>query len=76
MANKPKIKVAGPGWSDSSEPLDFECARLLPFSPEMIISADDQVVSSFEELEHLIEQEPYRNRDFLEIILLPMIEGG
>jgi hypothetical protein len=76
MDKRPKIKVVGPGWSDRQEPMDFECAKLLPFSREIIISAEDKVISSFEELEHLATLEPFKDREYLEIILLPVIVGG
>jgi hypothetical protein len=76
MERKPKIKVIGPGWSDYAEPLDFDQARLLPFCQDILISLDDQVVASFEELESLASREPYSQKAILEITLLPIMVGG
>ncbi len=76
MEKRPKIRVSGPGWGECGELLDIEAARVLPFSPDILVSVEGQVVSSFAELKRLARRKPYKDLDHLEVTLLPIMVGG
>ena len=72
----PKLKVDGLGWDNSSELVDFEQARYFPYSEELIITVEDQVVSSYDDLVRLAAGDSYKDKEYLEVVFLPMIVGG
>ncbi len=76
MDTKPKLKVSGLGWESAGEIRDFEAAKLFPYGGGALIAVEGQVINSYEELEKLAEQEPYKYKEFLEVIFLPIIVGG
>jgi hypothetical protein len=76
LANKPKLKVSGLGWDFDGKALDFEDARLFPYDGGALIAAEGTVIGSYEDLEKLIEKEPYKYKPFLEVIFLPIMVGG
>lgn len=58
------------------EVLDIDQARYLVFSNAQIV-VEGQPVVSYEELVQLAAQKRYRNREFLEVVLLPIeVAGG
>jgi hypothetical protein len=76
MCNLPKLKVAGLGWDVSGKLIEFQEARYFPFSQDLIITVEDQVVNSYEELISLATVEPFRDKPYLEVVFLPVIVGG
>jgi hypothetical protein len=76
MAGLPRLKISGLGWDETGETHDIEEARYFPFDSEVTISVDGTVVNSFEELVQLAKQELYRDRDFVEVLFMPVIYGG
>ena len=72
----PKLKVDGLGWDNSLELVDFEQARYFPYSEELIITVEDQVVSSYDDLVRLAAGDAYKDKEYLEVVFLPMIVGG
>ena len=76
MVNKPRLKVSGLGWDFDGEVLEFEQARLFPYDGGALIAAEGLVISSYDDLEKMVEIEPYKNKSFLEIIFLPIMVGG
>ena len=76
MQNLPKLKVSGLGWDQGDELLDFQQARYFPFSQDLIITLDGQVVNSYEEMTLLAASRPYQHKPCLEVVFLPVIVGG
>ncbi len=77
MYKLPKLKVISPYWDVAEEVRDFEQGRYLPFSAaSFAVVVEGQVVFSYEELVRLAAEEPYKDKDFLEITLLEIIVGG
>jgi hypothetical protein len=48
----------------------------LAFTEDLIVTLEGQVVNSFEEIKRLAESPGYRDKEFLEIVFLPVIVGG
>lgn len=76
MTKLPKLKVKGLGWDVSEEIRDFEQAKYLPFGHNLIIVVEGQVIESYEDLVQLAAQDRYKNKEFLEVMFLPIIVGG
>ena len=76
MSDFPRLKVSGLGWDTPGELIEFEQARYFPFSPDLIITVDDQVVNSYEEMEKLAEAAICNQKPYLEVVFLPVIVGG
>lgn len=74
--NKPKLKISGLGWDSDGELLEFEQAKLFPYGGGALIAVEGNVLNSYEELEKLAEKEPYKYKQYLEVIFLPIIVGG
>ena len=78
MSSLPKLKVQSLLESDSkSDIYDLEQAKNhFDYESETIVLVEGQVVNSHEELVRLSTQEQYKDREFLEVVLLPFIDGG
>jgi hypothetical protein len=76
MENRPKLQVSGLGWDSGGETRNFEEARLFPYGGGALIAVEGQVINSYEELVKLADQEPYKYKEYLEVIFLPIIVGG
>ena len=77
MTKLPKLKVQGFRSDVSEEIRDFEQARYFPFSgPGMVIVVEGEVVRDYEDIVQLVAQERYKDKEFLEVMFLPIIEGG
>ncbi len=76
MAKLPKLKVKGLGWNVGEEIRDLEQARHFPFRHSVVITVEGQVVRSYEDLLQLIDQERYKDKEFLEVMFLPILGGG
>jgi hypothetical protein len=74
--NLPKLKVSGLGWDETGKLIDFQHARYFPFSQDLIITVDGQVVDSFEEMVRLAERGIFLDKPCLEVVFLPVIVGG
>ncbi len=76
MEKLPKLKISGLGW-DATEGLhNLEEAQYFSFNEDMIVTVEDQVVNSYEEIVQLASREPFKDREYLEVIFLPVIVGG
>ena len=73
MAKFPKLKIKRPFGYPSEEIRDFEQAQYFLFSYAATATpvAEGEVVSSYEELVKLANRDCYRDREFLEVMLLP-----
>ena len=78
MSDLPKLKITS--WRcgyQYVELCDFEKAReFLNFDSSHLITVEGQVLSCYDELVRLATQEPYQDREFLEVELLPLLGGG
>ena len=76
MGNFPQLKVKGLGRSGSEDIRDFEQARHLPFGHGIMIVVEGQVVRSYEALVHFASKDNYKDKEFLEVKILPLLGGG
>jgi hypothetical protein len=77
MANLPKLKVNKAAWSDEGEEMqEFEQGRDFPYHEELIIVAEGQQINSYQDLVNLTLLECNKNKEYIEVIFLPMIVGG
>jgi hypothetical protein len=77
MPGLPKLKVIKSAWSDEPEEIQlFEQAKDFPYHEELVIVAEGRQINSYEDMILLVQQERYRNQEFIEVIFLPMIVGG
>ncbi len=77
MPKLPKLKVSTiRELQPVEEVLDLEQAKYLVFANAIILVEGHRIIS-YEELVQLAAQERYRNREFLEVDLLPIeVAGG
>ena len=79
MARSPKLKVKWFLESFSEETIDLEHAKYrLPLGPPYALSVmlDGQRINSYEELVQLAAQDNYKDREFIEVVVLTTIGGG
>jgi hypothetical protein len=55
---------------------DFDAGKTLPYNKGLIIAVEGRMVSSFEELKDLVEKYHYRDKEYLNVALLPIVLGG
>mgnify|MGYP001046545130 CR=1 FL=1 len=78
MSGLPKLKIKLPFAREEAAVCDLEQAEhYLNWGNETyLIAIDGQVINSYEELIQLATRDCYKDREFLEVWLLPLIEGG
>jgi len=78
MSKLPKLKVQSPfGSGNEGDICNLEQARhRFDYGSESVVLVDGQVVNSYEELTQVVTQERYKDKEFLEVVLLPLIAGG
>ncbi len=76
MTKLPKLKVKGLGWDVSKEICDFEQAKYFPFDHDVVIVVEGQVIRSYENLIQLLDQDRNKDKEFLQVMFLPIIVGG
>jgi hypothetical protein len=54
---------------------EFEKAKSLNYNG-MVVLVDGTRVSSYDELVQLATQDIYKNREFIEVVLMPIVAGG
>ena len=77
MSTFPKLKVTH--WIDgqaSREIFDFEQAPYFLFNYDHLVVVEGTLIRSYEELLELASQDPYKDREFLEVRLETIIGGG
>ena len=74
MSKLPKLKLIMPTGHDKFR----EIEEVENFFPDwgMRVLVEGQMVNSYEELVELASQDKYKNKEFLEVTLLPIIVGG
>ena len=78
MATLPKLKIVRVPSYPSEEILDLEKARytLFSYGPVSTVVVEGHVISSYGELLDLATQERYKDREFLNVELWDIVEGG
>ena len=77
MTKLSKLKVKGFCSDVSEETRDFEQAKYFPFSLYgLVIVVEGEVVRDYEDFAQLVAQERCKDKEFLEVMFLPIIEGG
>ncbi len=76
MAKYPKLHIKRESRESSTEILDFEQARHLPFGKGSIVVIEGKLVNSYDEFLKLFTCGKYNSKEYLDILLLPLIIGG
>ena len=65
-------------WNPVEETHDVEQARHLLFDrgADMLVIVEGQMVSSYEELIQLVEQDNYKDKEALEVVMTPLWPAG
>lgn len=76
MSRLPKLKIKLPAGSPSEEVCEVEQAKYrLDFS-DGVIMVEGQTVHSYDELVDLAIQDKYKDKEYLEVVLVQVIVGG
>ncbi len=77
MSKLPKLKVRKT-WNPVEETHDLEQARHLLFGrgADMLVIVEGQRVDSYEELVQLATQNPYKDKESLEVVMTPLWPAG
>ena len=78
MSKLPRLKLRKPYSHPFEEIRDFEQARyfLFGYGDSAIVQVEGQVINSYDELVQLAAQDCNKDKDFLEVLLLPAVLGG
>ncbi len=77
MSRLPKLKVKRIPFGYSNEEIcDFEQAQNFSYAQGTFVMVEGQVVNSYEELVQLAAQDDYKDREFLEVMLVPSVDVG
>ena len=80
MSKLPKLKVKMPNGNEEIHEFEEAKSSFPNWAIQGILVLIDgqerQVVKSYEELVNMVAQNQYKDREFLEMVLLPFIDGG
>jgi hypothetical protein len=78
MSKLPKLKIRKPCGYPAEEIRDFEQAKYFLFSygPNTLVVVEGRVINSYQELIQLATQGHCKDKEFLEVILTPVVGGG
>jgi hypothetical protein len=76
MPTLPKLKVKKEAWNSKVDIIEFEQAKSFPFDLELIITAEGQQITSYQDLLRLALKDEHKGKEFLDVMFLPMICGG
>ena len=79
MSRLPKLRLKKPFGYPFEEIRDFEQAQYFLFSygASAVVMVEGQVINSYEELVQLATQDCYKDKESLEVVLLPaVVDGG
>ena len=79
MSKLPKLKVNSSFLGEPTDDIcELEQAKYrFSYSSETLMVVEGHVVKSYEELVQLATNDHYKNKEFLEVVLLPaLISGG
>jgi hypothetical protein len=74
MSKLPKLRLKMPDGQE--EVHGFEEAKTYLSDWGVLFVVEGQVISSYEELIELADQSSYKDKEPLEVMLIPSIEGG
>ena len=74
MARLPKIKLKMPNGRE--EIRDLEEAKNFLSNWGMLIIVEGQAINSYEQLIKIANQNSHKSKEFLEVTVVPFIEGG
>jgi hypothetical protein len=72
----PKLKIKLPVGYPSEDVCELEQARYSLNFDDGVIMVEGQTVHSYDELVEIATQDNFKNKEFLEVVLLQVIEGG
>jgi hypothetical protein len=73
----PRLRIESFGWGATVRDCEFDQARYLPFAAhDLIIAVEGEVVRSIEDIQELAERDIHKEKEFLEVKILPVIVGG
>lgn len=71
------MKIKPPFGHAPEDICDLEHVKYrFDYGSQNLVMLEGYVVNSYEELVHLASRDCYKDRKFLEVVLLPVIEGG
>jgi len=78
MSRLPKLRLKKPFGYPFEEIRDFEQAQYFLFSygASAVVMVEGQVINSYEELVQLATEDCYKDKESLEVVLLPAVVGG
>ena len=76
MTLVPKLRIILPTDKPSEEFCELEQAKYRFNFDDGVIMVEGQTVHSYDELVEIAIQDKYRNKEFLDVVLLQVIEGG
>jgi len=76
MSQLPKLKIKLPLGNLSEDVCELEQAKYRLNFDDGVLLVEGQTVHSYDELVQLATQDNYKNKEFLEVVLLQVIDGG
>lgn len=76
MSQLPKLKIKLPLGTSSEDVCELEQAKYRFNFDDGVLLVEGQTVHSYDELVQLATQDNYKNKEFLEVVLLQVIDGG
>ncbi len=76
LPSMPKVKIILPPGFPEEEPFDLEQAAYHLNFNSGIVQIDGQRIRSYDELVQLASQDKYRNKDYIEVVVILLIAGG
>ena len=77
MTRIPRLKVQLPFGNQDDSICELEQAKYrFNFDNEVVVVAEGQVIKSYEELVELTRREDLKEKEFIEVKLIPLILGG
>jgi len=77
MSKLPKLKIILPFGYAPESICDFEEAKhRLFYAPDLLVFVEGHVIYSYEELVQIASQDRYKDKEFLEVVLTHLIDGG
>ncbi len=70
------MRIGGLGWEAGPEVWEFERARHFPYDEWVIVTVEGRVVRSYEEVVALASEDAHKNKEYLDVVFLPMVVGG
>ncbi|TET26006.1 MAG: hypothetical protein E3J67_02590 [Dehalococcoidia bacterium] len=77
MLQLPKLKMKPPSADPAEDIFELEEAKhRFTYSDEVMVVVEKRLVKSHEELIQLARRDEYKDKEFLEVELVPVIIGG